>query len=71
MNTNTLTAHDIARMVDACARIEALTNLLRRAHFDVPYTLVYDAVGAVPTIRDTLLRASLSDVAVETERRAA
>lgn len=68
---NILTANDIARMVDACTKIETLTNLLRHKHFDVPGTLVYDAVEAAHTVRNTLLRASLSDVAVETERRAA
>lgn len=64
--SNKLTAADVRQMLAACDRIERLTHVLRYKHLDVPGDLVYGAAGAVSNIRDPLLRASLSDVEVET-----
>jgi hypothetical protein len=62
---NTLTSRDVRHMLDDIRRIEELTNLLRRAHYDVPYRTVYDAVGGAANIRAKLLDLALTDVQVE------
>ena len=61
----TLTANDVRRILRGLDSIETLTNVLRSAA-DLPTCKsIYDAAGAVSTIRDTLLRVALVDVAVE------
>lgn len=62
---NKLSASDMRRVLSGLDRIKELTDLLRRAHYDVPYHTVYGAVGAEMTIRETLYGASLSDITIE------
>jgi len=63
--TRTIPASDMRRLEAHLDVIKELTDLLRDAHFDVPGTVVYRAVGAEAAIRKMLLDASLTDVSVE------
>jgi hypothetical protein len=65
VDMNTLTSRDVRAMLDALARISELTSLLRGAHYGVHVGTVYHAAAAVDIIRDKLLAASITDIAVE------
>lgn len=65
---NTLSARDIRLILAHLDDVKKLTDLLRRAHFEVPYRTVYDAAGGEAMIRETLLRVAIGDVEVETGR---
>lgn len=62
---NTITSHDMRHIIAHLDSIKELTDLLRRAHFEVPYNLVYGAAGGESAIRDMLLRTCVSAVEVE------
>lgn len=68
---NTITAHDVRRILDKLNEIDELLLILRKGHFDVPYRPVYDSVGAVGVIRSLICRAALTDVAVESTQQIA
>ena len=66
----TLTKYDVARIIRQLDRIRQLTDQMRdptmKAQEILPtWTLIYAAAGAVDEIRDLILAASLSDMAVE------
>jgi hypothetical protein len=63
--TNALTAADVRRILNSLDQIKELTDLLRRAHMDVPHDTVYGAAGGESVIREILLKAVLADVEVE------
>ena len=62
---NTLSAYDVRRLLGHLDRVRELTDLLRRAHLDVPAELVYGAAGGEAKAREILLAASVGEVAVE------
>jgi hypothetical protein len=62
---NTLSAVGIRRIFLYLDNIRELTDLLRRAHFDVPEDIVYGAVGGEASIRELLLNVALADIEVE------
>jgi hypothetical protein len=65
MSTRIITHREVREILTNLDRIKELTDLLRRAHFEVPYTIVYDAVGAEISLRNKLLEVALVDVEVE------
>jgi hypothetical protein len=62
---NTLTASDVRAVLKGLDRIKVLTELLRHAHLSVPAELVFGAIGAEATIRQTLLTVAVSAIEVE------
>lgn len=62
---NTISSRNMRNIVTLLDSIKELTDLLRRAHFEVPYSLVRNAACAEATIREFLLAAALSDITVE------
>lgn len=62
---NTITSSDMRHIFAHLDHIKELTDLLRRAHFEVPFKLVYDAAGGESAIREILIGAAISEVAVE------
>jgi hypothetical protein len=65
MNTRTITGREVREILANLDRVKELTDLLRRAHFEVPYKIIYDAVGAEIYLRNKLLEVALVDVEVE------
>ncbi len=63
--TRTIPARETREMFRQLDRIKELTDLLRRAHFEVPYRTVYDAVGAEAALRERLLGVALADIEIE------
>lgn len=62
---NTLSARDMRSILSHLDDVKKLTDLLRRAHYDVPYKTVYGAAGGEAAIRELLYRAALGEVAIE------
>jgi hypothetical protein len=62
---NTLTQSDLRAILRSLDAVKELTDLLRRAHYDVDYKTVYNAAGAEANIREKILSVALADVAVE------
>jgi hypothetical protein len=61
----TLDANQVRQLFEALDSIRSLTEHLCHANFEVPYQLVYGAVAAETVIRQTLLRAAVGPVAIE------
>ena len=62
---NTLDKSEVLTAFRHLDSLKELTDLLRRAHFDVPYRVVYEAVGAEVNLRNLLLDAAVTGVEVE------
>lgn len=62
---NTLSVRDLRCILSHLDDVKELTDLLRRAHYEVPYKTVYGAAGGEAAIRELLYRAALAEVAIE------
>lgn len=62
---NTISAADMRRVLAQLDRVKELTDLLRRAHPDVPHHMVYAASGSLEGARAMLTRACITNIAVE------
>ena len=65
MTAHTITARETREMFAQLDRIRELTDLLRHKHFDVPYKIVYDAVGAEAALRERLHSVAFTDIEIE------
>jgi hypothetical protein len=62
---NTLSARDMRNILTHLDDIKELTDLLRRAHFEVPYKAVYGAAGGEAAIRELLIGAAITEITIE------